>query len=354
MEDRGPPTEEDRLGLFTRFVRGANLARSEAEVLGVAARYTSEILKVARASIALLDPSGEFCDVVALDGDSGALPVGKKLAVRGTMIGEVIERGDVVIVNDALEVDYSEIRVLAKHGRSFMDAPLISGGVTFGTLNSMRVPPWSFDKEEATTIANVAAIVASNLEGRRLFEKLERNFDDVSTQARVQNCLYELAKNLDRSRNETDVASLTTQAARNIVGAERVSIALLNPDATGLDIIVANGEEISISAGTTIPTEGTMVGLAVQAHRTLTVADLENHPRPELLDCRALLQIGLRCSMWHPPAGWWKYAGHLQCCLPSAQPARRRGSQLPRARGLPDRRGHGPASKEPGPATAGR
>ncbi len=159
---------------LARFVQETNLATSEPEVFDIAARYTAGILGVERCSIALLDDAGIFLNVVALDGAQGAIPMGRKVPLAGTMIAEVVGSRNVVIVDDARETSYKDLELLKQHGLAFMDAPLISGGAVLGTLNAMRVEAGSFDEGDKRVIEQVAAILASNISGRRLFQRIQR------------------------------------------------------------------------------------------------------------------------------------------------------------------------------------
>ena len=170
-------SEYDRLTQYSRLIEEANLAYTETEVYEIAARYTANILKVHRCSIALLDDSDQFFDVIALNGSEGIIPVGQKLPRAGTMIGDVLDKGEVIVVHDASDSDYLDVAKLRDLGSSFMNAPLISGGKIHGTLNTMRVEAHSYVEADKEVIRQVAGLLASNIESRRLFEYLQKNLE---------------------------------------------------------------------------------------------------------------------------------------------------------------------------------
>ena len=273
---RTVPSDQDRLVRLSRFVQETNLARSEEEVFQVAAEHTAQILQTDRASIALIDDSGCFCDIVALDGDAGAIPLGKKIPIPGTMVGETIHSKGVLIVDDAAESKYADLKMLVQFGRAFMDAPLISGGSVLGTLNAMRVPANSFSEEDAETIGHVAAILASNISARRLFKSLQSRLVDIRGQADLQKRLYELAASLHTARTEEDVGRLVTETVKDMIGVDRVSLGLMNPDASTMTISTAAGHQGSAPAGFVVPLQGTGMGLVVERRQTVHFDDLSS------------------------------------------------------------------------------
>ena len=162
----------DRFALYTKLVNDASMAATEDDVYDVAARYTATLLNVARCSIAMVDASGEWLELVGLDGETGAIPIGKKLKLEGTLIEEAIRTKAVALDNDAHDSRFYDIREMAKMGaRSVMNAPLISCGVVLGTLNTFRVKAYSYTEDDMHTIQHIAGFIAGQIYSARLLEE---------------------------------------------------------------------------------------------------------------------------------------------------------------------------------------
>ena len=155
--------------MYTKLVQDATFATSEDDVFDVAARYTAKLLKVARCSIAMLDESGEWFELVGLDGETGAIPIGKKMKLEGTLIEEAIRTKAVAIDNDAHNSRFYDIREMANMGaRAVMNAPLISCGVILGSINTFRVKAFSYTEEDQQSIQHLAGFISGHILSARL------------------------------------------------------------------------------------------------------------------------------------------------------------------------------------------
>ena len=172
--------EHDRFTLYTLLVEEISLAQSESEVFKIAARYVSSVLDVDRCSIALLDKSGEFLELVALDGDAGSLPAGKKVPRAGTLLGAVLDSKEILIENASSPLQFIDLTKTRNDGTSSMVAPLISGGKLLGTLNTMRQAPFEYDEGDKLIIGQVAGLLSSNIEGRRMFKVIQDKNEELS------------------------------------------------------------------------------------------------------------------------------------------------------------------------------
>ena len=171
------PLDEDlqeRFSGYTELVQNASLATTEDDVLEVAAQHTSKLLNVARCSIAMLDESGEWLEIFALDGETGAIPIGKKLKLEGTLIEEAIRTRAVAVDNDAYNSRFYDIREMAKMGaRAVMNAPLISCGVIIGSLNTFRIKAFSYTEEDKQSILHLAGFISGHILSARLLHATE-------------------------------------------------------------------------------------------------------------------------------------------------------------------------------------
>ena len=290
----------DRLHLYTRLIEEANLAQSENEVFQIAARYSAQILNVDRCSIALLDASGDFFDVVALDGQTGAIPLGIKLPREGTLLGEVVEKREVVIVNDAFQTDYLDLNKLREAGAAFMDAPLISGGQIIGTLNSMRKEAGSFDEEDRTLILQVAALLASNIEGRRLFERVQENLIQTERYAERQNELNNMAKQLEMATTKPEIYRIVTEHVNRLLPAKRVSIALVCEEDSQLQVVAISGKSLTLPEGSHIAMTNSLIGKAVSERRIVNLPDILDEQAAGFTDAQKLNNLGIKSCLCAP------------------------------------------------------
>lgn len=162
---------QEQFEVYTRLVQDLTTATSEDDILEVAAQYTASLLKVARCSIAIIDETGDWLEIYALDGETGAIPIGKKLKLEGTLIEEAVKTRAVAIDNDAHTSRFYDIREMAKMGaRAVMNAPLISCGVVMGSLNTFRIKAFSYSEEDKQSIQHLAGFISGHIYSSRLLQ----------------------------------------------------------------------------------------------------------------------------------------------------------------------------------------
>lgn len=181
--------QAQRLALLSEMSH--ELAQTDAieKAFGIAVTRLVEIVDSTRASIAIAQPDTGRFEVYTVSGPEGVIPVGSAMPIEGTAIGRAIQENRVVIVPDTGNSDYLDVRHLAAQGiRTSMVAPLVAGGQVLGTLNVGRAggpdtPP--FTARDERLMLQVASLLASTIESRRLFEQTQAALAEVeATQQR--------------------------------------------------------------------------------------------------------------------------------------------------------------------------
>lgn len=168
------------LGLLNQMSQALNEARSEDAVFEVVGEWAAEIIRADRVCIALLpaisdETNGRELTVQALDGIIGSIPTGTKLYAAETAVGQPIKTRRTVYSADNRTSDYPDIQALHQSGLlSTVSAPLITSGRVLGTLNICSTRINAFDEKDQGLVKQMAALIATVLENRRLYEDAKR------------------------------------------------------------------------------------------------------------------------------------------------------------------------------------
>ena len=227
--------------------------------------------------------SYNFFNVVALDGQCGAIPLGIKLPRDNSLLGEVVAQKCPIIVNDAFKSDFIDMIKLRESGSAFMNAPLISGGQVIGTLNSMRREAGSYAESEKELILQVAGLLASNIEGRRLFERVQTNLIQTENYARRQNLLNQMAKQLELANSQSEIFETLTRQINEFLPASLVSITLSKTDTAEYKIFeeINGNSEVFVLAPQKL--KGTLVEQVISERRIINTSHLKDGEAQELL-----------------------------------------------------------------------
>ena len=164
-----------RLALLNEMGRKMNLAGGEDEVFEIVTQFTPQIIPAERVSIALFGKSADTLEVMAVHGRSGALPVGQRLPVEGTLPGRAVQEKHLVRTDDltrSKEVDAGE---LAQSGlRAAMSAPILIGDKAVGTLDAASMMVRMYSARDESLLMQIASSLAAILENARLFEEAQQ------------------------------------------------------------------------------------------------------------------------------------------------------------------------------------
>ncbi len=140
------------------------------EVLDVIATWLPSIVDGERASITLATDDGAGLEVFAIGGNK-AIAVGSIVPIDGTLVGEVFREERTINFPEFGPEDGADAAMLFDAGlRSCLDAPLVSSGRCFGTINIAHSQPRWFDEYAAATIEAVARLAATTIRVHREVE----------------------------------------------------------------------------------------------------------------------------------------------------------------------------------------
>lgn len=157
--------------LLNEMSRAFNTATTETDIYQIVADYTPQIVQAERVSIALLVGDGQHVEIMALQGKIGAVVPGKRLPIQGTTIEQAVQTQQVTVRLN---------HYLATTGgmSSRMSAPLITGATTIGTLNVSATQPYAFTQRDEQLLAQIAGLLASAMQSRRLFAQTQAALDE--------------------------------------------------------------------------------------------------------------------------------------------------------------------------------
>ncbi len=166
--------QAQRLVVLHETSRQLSQIESVDEIYAIVALQAPRVVKAERASVALLGGTGDYLEVFALQGESGAVPVGMRLPIEETAVGMAVRENKVVTVPNTADSPLIDSQGIAKQGlRSTMCAPLMVGGRAVGTLNVGSPEPNAYTEGDETMLMQMASLLASTMENRRLFEQTE-------------------------------------------------------------------------------------------------------------------------------------------------------------------------------------
>ena len=205
-----------RLSLLNELSTELSQTADENQVFKIIAKSTKQIVQADRLSVALLTDEEDAFEVYALDGIEGVMPAGVMLPLQGTEVGRAIQDQRYVVVNNTADSKQIDTQQLHKAGiMSTLIAPLVTGGRTIGTLNvgSQKVDAFSLSEQEM--LRQIATLMASALESRRLFVQTQTSLSEAEM-------LFEMSAQLNsattleetlRAAIEPGVASGSTYAS---------------------------------------------------------------------------------------------------------------------------------------------
>ncbi len=173
-------TEDQARRLARLNELGEELSRANTleAILQTVATRAGEIIHSDRSSIILLTETGDQYQTMALSGEVDSAPAGTLYPLAGTSAGMAVKQRRPVIITDPDLNELPNMRRFVERGlRSFMNAPLISGGKVIGTLNVASAQPDAYRSRDENLLLQVASLLASTLENRRLFEQTQKRAD---------------------------------------------------------------------------------------------------------------------------------------------------------------------------------
>jgi PAS domain S-box-containing protein len=234
-------TEEQarRLALLNQTSAQLNSATNLDEILRITATQVNHIIPADRVSLISLLDDGESYQVLALHGEKGPSPAGPRSPLKGSNVERAVRENRIINVSQPERDDLGNIR-------SFMVAPLHTGGQVTGTLNVGSKQAHVYGSRDEDLIRQIALILSATMENRKLFEQTQDQLEDLTA---IQKTTAELTATLTF---DEAVEALLPQVA-NAVQADTVSMFLIEEAHITRVGSYATGEVASPQRGQTLP-----------------------------------------------------------------------------------------------------
>jgi signal transduction histidine kinase len=164
------------------------------ETLTLITDQTIELMKVAAASVALIDEDANDVWFAAASGEGAEAVIGIRIARGQGIAGWVAESGESVIVPDV----YNDVRFFPNIDRfsgfttqSIMCVPLKTKGSLIGAIEVMNKKDNPFDQDDLALLQAMAAPAATAIENARLYEE---KTETIKRLAETQKQLIQSAK----------------------------------------------------------------------------------------------------------------------------------------------------------------
>lgn len=156
--------------LLNEMSRALNAAIAETDIYQIVADYTPQIIPVARITVALPVNNGQQVDILTLYGATDADDQVQPLP-EGAMIEEAVQTQQSLVQADPDHPASDELR-------SHMNAPLMTGGTIIGALHVAALQNTTFTQRDEQLLAQIAGLLASTLQSRRLFAQTQAALDE--------------------------------------------------------------------------------------------------------------------------------------------------------------------------------
>ena len=230
-----------QLEAATQVAREAAAIRDVEELLDETVRLISDRFGFYHASVFLLDDAREYAVLRAASSEGGQrmLARGHKLRVGEVeVVGYVVETGEPRIALDvgeeALYFDSPDL----PETRSEMALPLRARGEIIGALDVQSREPKAFSDEDVTVLQTLADQIAVAIANAQLFDQAhqelaERKRAEEVLKRRTEQlaALYEISQDIASSLDLDETLQRIAEHTRQLTGARRSRILLVNPQA---------------------------------------------------------------------------------------------------------------------------
>ncbi|MCP4427582.1 MAG: GAF domain-containing protein [Chloroflexi bacterium] len=167
-----------RRALLNEISAQLNRAETLDAIYNVIAEGAARILPSDRVTLAILNDDGDQFMIMSLAGEGAAVPLGDLQPLAGAVIEKAIRSGAVIVTHDPTPSPDMTIT-------SSMVAPLITNVGPIGTLNVGSKTAYAYDENDQGLILQIASILSSVIENKRLFAQAEERAEDLAIINRV-------------------------------------------------------------------------------------------------------------------------------------------------------------------------
>lgn len=176
QDERGRDFAQHRAELTTLIEVGQDVSASlePDEVLKRIVRQATRLMRAKVGSLMLVDAASDTLHLKATYGASQTYTARPPLAIRDSLVGEVVRTGLPMAVLDVREHERYQFMEMARQEGlcSLLSAPLCTNTRVIGVLNVYTIERRRFRPEEAEFLSAVAALSATAIENARLYQAM--------------------------------------------------------------------------------------------------------------------------------------------------------------------------------------
>jgi GAF domain-containing protein len=228
-----------RLTLLNELSQELSRAESLAEILETTTFKAGQILPAEMITVTRLNAEGDSFAILALQGEKGTISLGAEQPLTGSLMEAAVREKRLVSISEAGTVN---------SGRtcSLMIAPLRAAGHVSGTISVGSGLPNAYTPRDENLLLQIAALLSSAIENRRLFEQIQASAGELSM-------LFDVSRELSSAILQPyEIAEIVTRRLREL-GEIECSISLLDADGDTLRVLA----DFHLEKDGTIRQEGT-------------------------------------------------------------------------------------------------
>ena len=249
--------------------------QSETGIYTTVAKDLPLLIPADRVSVALLTPSKDEIEVFVLEGLGIELPKGTYIpCTQQNHIGHTILTQKPTLVTATEDSIHPDLAQLASEGLvSVMTTPLVVSGKALGALNVVSCQANLYRNADLSILTQIAALMATNIERLRLSQTAQTSVSRHQDYAERLEILNSIGQQLSSAMTEEYTFNIVAEAIEKLLGADRVSYVIANPDGVSCQIFALMGNDI-IPKATNYPLEGSGIAAILKAKQAEAFLDL--------------------------------------------------------------------------------
>ena len=222
---------KNRLALLFEMMQDMNGEKTVSELFEVAIKYAGRVLQVDRASISYIDEAKDTLTLTALYGIEAGNPKDIILPLKVSATGHLYLLDSISYRPQLDNCTCPVVTRLYENGlNSVLVAPIVSGNIRFGTINTANTKLDGYNNDDIHLIAQISAILSTHLHNALLREKAQKQEQNLIQQNnKLEKLAYvdSLTKIYNRRYINTIIEHEILQSQRN---SSKFSIILIDID----------------------------------------------------------------------------------------------------------------------------
>ena len=247
----------------------------------------------------LFDANKENLILVSGTGEAGQQMLANKhrLIKDQGLVGQAATTNKPVLISDVAQDIRWLPNPLLPETKAETAVPISIGSDVLGVLDVQHNLVGEMDEASADLLQSVANQIAIAIQNARQVEQTKAALAETSLQADRLRTLNDMSHTLNNAQNVNDVYKAVGHFTQKIVGGQRASLAIIDPDSKTFEVMGLSGEQGVIPMGTHLPLDKTMVGLCIRENRLIINA---NGQPDNYLDTKKLAEQGIISTMSVP------------------------------------------------------